>query len=61
MKKSQAELSSAATFALKKSINIAMEPNHAAQHVNYLQVYEQDVLVDEMQPVVVQYAASAFK
>jgi hypothetical protein len=47
-------------LALKKSINFAMRPNNAGQHVNYLQVYEQDVLADEMQPVL-QYAALLFK
>jgi hypothetical protein len=28
-----------------------MEPNTAGQHVNYLEIYEPDVLADEMQPV----------
>ena len=46
-------------LALRKSISVAMEPNTAGQHVNYLQIYEQDVLADEMQPVL-QYAASLF-
>jgi hypothetical protein len=34
-------------LALKKSINLGMEPNHAGQHVNYLEIYEPDVLAEE--------------
>ena len=47
-------------LALKKSINLGMEPNNAGQHVNYLEIYEPDVLADEMQPVL-RYGASLFK
>jgi hypothetical protein len=47
-------------LALKKSINLGMEPNTAGQHVNYLEIYEPDVLADEMQPVL-SYGASLFK
>ena len=47
-------------LALKKSISLAMQPNAAGQHVNYLQFYEQDVLSDEIQPVL-QSATSLFK
>jgi hypothetical protein len=47
-------------LALRKSIDLAMETNPAGQHVDYLQIYEPDVLADEMQPVL-QYAASLFK
>ena len=47
-------------LALKKSINLGMEPNNAGRHVNYLEIYEPDVLDDGMQPVL-QYAASLFK
>jgi hypothetical protein len=36
-----------------------MEPNNAGQHVNYLEIYEPDVLSDEMQPVL-RYGASLF-
>ena len=46
-------------LALKKSINLAMEPNDAGRHVNYLEVYEPDVLAEEMQPVL-RYGASLF-
>ena len=46
-------------LALKKSIAKGMEPNRAGQHVNYLQIYEPDVLADEMQPVL-RYGASLF-
>jgi hypothetical protein len=45
---------------LKKSINLGMEPNRAGQRVNFLEIYEPDVLADEMQPVL-QYGASLFK
>jgi hypothetical protein len=46
-------------LALRKSINKGMEPNNAGQHVNYLEIYEPDVLADEMQPVL-SYGASLF-
>ena len=36
-----------------------MRPNSAGQHVNYLEIYEPDVLADEMQPVL-RDAASLF-
>jgi hypothetical protein len=45
--------------ALKKSINLAMEPNNAGRHVNYLEIYEPDILAEEMQPVL-HYGASLF-
>jgi hypothetical protein len=44
---------------LKKSIDVGMQPNHAGQHVNYLEIYEPDVLADEMQ-LVLRYGASLF-
>jgi len=47
-------------LALKKSINRGMEPNSAGHRVNYLEIYEPDVLADDMQPVL-RYAASLFK
>jgi len=46
-------------LALRKSIDKGMEPNRAGQHVNYLEIYEPDVLADEMQPAL-RYAASLF-
>jgi hypothetical protein len=45
--------------ALKKSIDLALELNEAGQHVNYLEIYEPDVLAEEMQPEL-RYAASVF-
>lgn len=48
-------------LALRKSIDRGMEPNNAGrQHVNYLEIYEPDVLADEMQPVL-RYGASLLK
>ena len=47
-------------LALRKSIDQGMEPNSAGEHVNYLEIYEPDVLAAEMQPVL-QYGASLFK
>jgi hypothetical protein len=47
-------------FALKKSINRGMQPNASGHHVNYLEIYEPDVLSGVMQPVL-QYGASLFK
>jgi hypothetical protein len=46
-------------LALRKSIDKGMQPNEAGQHVNYLEVYEPDVLAEEMQPVL-NYGASLF-
>ncbi len=46
-------------LALRKSIDKGMEPNDAGQHINYLEIYEPDVLADDMQPVL-QYGASLF-
>jgi len=47
-------------LALRKSIDRGMEPNGAGHRVNYLEIYEPDVLADEMQPVL-RYGASLFK
>ena len=47
-------------LALKRSIDKGMAPNNAGHHVNYLEIYEPDVLADEMQPVL-RYGASLFK
>ena len=46
-------------LALRRSIDKGMQPNNAGQHVNYLEIYEPDVLADEMQPVL-RYGASLF-
>jgi hypothetical protein len=46
-------------LALRKSIDKGMQPNSAGQHVNYLEIYDPDVLAKEMQPVL-QYGASLF-
>jgi hypothetical protein len=47
-------------LALKRSINKGMKPNNAGKHLNYLEIYEPDILADEMQPVL-RYGASLFK
>jgi hypothetical protein len=47
-------------LALKKSIAQGMEPNKEGKHIDYLEIYEGDVLADEMQPVL-RYGASLFK
>jgi hypothetical protein len=47
-------------LALKKSIDIGMQPNAAGQHINYLEIYEPDVLADDLQPVL-RDGASLFK
>jgi hypothetical protein len=46
-------------LALRRSINKGMRPNKAGQHVNYLEIYEADILAEEMQPVL-RYGASLF-
>ena len=46
-------------LALRRSIDKGMQPNHAGQHINYLEIYEPDVLAEEMQPVL-RYGASLF-
>ena len=38
-------------LALKKSIDIGMQPNAAGVRANYLEIYEPDVLADDLQPV----------
>jgi hypothetical protein len=38
-------------LALKKSIDIGMRPNSVGQHVNYLEIYEPDVIADDLQAV----------
>jgi hypothetical protein len=47
-------------LALKKSIDIGMQLNATGQHVNYLEIYEPDVLADDLQPVL-RDGASLFK
>jgi hypothetical protein len=47
-------------LALRRSIDKGMAPNVNGRRINYLEIYEADVLADEMQPVL-QYAASLFK
>jgi hypothetical protein len=46
-------------LALRKSINRGMKPNDAGHRVNYLEIYEPDILADELQPVL-RYGASLF-
>lgn len=46
-------------LALRKSIDAGMTPNSSGEHVNYLEIYEPDVLADEMQPVL-RYGALLF-
>jgi hypothetical protein len=46
-------------LALRRSIDLGMQPNRAGQHINYLGIYEPDVLADEMQPAL-NYGASLF-
>jgi len=45
---------------LKKSIARGMEPNTDGKHVDYLEIYEGDVLADMMQSVL-RDGASLFK
>jgi hypothetical protein len=47
-------------LALRKSIDQGMTPTNVGQRVHYLEIYESDVLADEMHPVL-QYAASSFR
>jgi hypothetical protein len=47
------------SLALRKSIDKGMQPNKAGKHVNYLEIYEPDVLANETQPVL-RYGASLF-
>jgi hypothetical protein len=47
-------------LALRRSIDKGMAPNNGGQHVNYLEIYEGDVVAEDMQPVL-RYAASLFQ
>jgi hypothetical protein len=46
-------------LALRRSIDKGMAPNDAGRHVDFLEIYEGDVLAADMQPVL-EYAASLF-
>jgi hypothetical protein len=46
-------------LALRRTIDKGMRLNNAGQHINYLEIYEPDVLADETQPVL-RYGASLF-
>ncbi len=46
-------------LALKRSLDYAMEPNGAGQHVDYVEIYEPDVVAEELQSVL-RNAASLF-
>lgn len=46
-------------LALRRSIDKGMAPNNAGQHVNYLEIYQGDVVAADMQ-IVLQYGASLF-
>lgn len=48
------------SLALRRSIDKGMQPNNAGKRVSYLEIYEPDVLSEEMQPVL-RYAASLFQ
>ena len=47
-------------LALKKAINRGTQPNSNGYRSNYLEIYETDVLANEMQPML-SYGASLFK
>ena len=46
-------------LALRKSIDKGMEPNPAGHHINYLEIHEPDVVVEDMQPTL-RYGAARF-
>ena len=46
-------------LALRRSIDLGMEPNGAGRSVNYLEIYEPDVMADDMQPTL-RYGAALF-
>jgi hypothetical protein len=46
-------------LALRRSIDLGMEPNSAGQRVDYLEIYEPDVVADDLQPAL-RYGASMF-
>jgi hypothetical protein len=47
------------SLTLRKTIDKGMRPNAAGQSINYLEIYEPDVLADDLQPVL-NYGASLF-
>jgi hypothetical protein len=47
-------------LALRKCIDRGTQPNAGGQRINYLEIYEADILAPEMQPVL-HYGASLFK
>jgi len=47
-------------LALKKAINRGTQPNSNGYRINYLEIYEPDVLANQMQPML-SYGASLFK
>jgi hypothetical protein len=47
-------------LALRRSVDKGMGLNNAGRHVNYLEIYERDVVPADMQPVL-EYAASLFR
>jgi hypothetical protein len=46
-------------LALRRSIDKGMEPNSSGQHIDYLEIYEPDVVAGDLQPVL-RYGASLF-
>ena len=47
-------------LALRRSIDQGIQRNDRGQHINYLEIYERDVVAEEMQPVL-RYGASLFR
>jgi hypothetical protein len=47
-------------LALRRSIDKGMVLNDAGRHIDYLEIYEADVVPPDMQPVL-RYAASLFR
>jgi hypothetical protein len=47
-------------LALRRSIDKGMAPNPSGRHVDYLEIYQADVLPPDMQPVL-KYGASLFR
>jgi hypothetical protein len=38
-------------LALRRSVDLALTPNGSGHHVNYVEIYDADVLPENMQPV----------
>jgi hypothetical protein len=47
-------------LALRRALDKGLKPNSAGRRINYLEIYEPDVLAEQMQPVL-RYGASLFK